>query len=90
MLLRPMTRQAAPAGRQDPVTPADSEGIVGAAVAVHARVRQGPVLVPGEPTAWMVIPVLAGLAVLLVLGLHPPGELTGLITRAAAQLGGAS
>ena len=40
-----------------------------------------------EPSAWMVVPVLAGLAVLLVLGLHPPGELTDLITRGAAQLG---
>jgi hypothetical protein len=36
----------------------------------------------------MVVPVLAGVAVLLVLGVHPPGEITGLITRAAAQLGG--
>jgi hydrogenase-4 component F len=43
----------------------------------------------GEPSAWMVIPVLAGVAVLLVLGVHPPAELTGLITRAAAELGGA-
>ena len=43
----------------------------------------------GEPSAWMVVPVLAGLAVLFLLGVHPPGELTNLITRAAAQLGGA-
>jgi hydrogenase-4 component F len=40
----------------------------------------------GEPSAWMVVPVLAGLAVLLLLGLHPPGELTDLITRGATQL----
>ena len=32
-------------------------------------------------------PGVAGLAVLLLLGLHPPGELTDLITRGAAQLG---
>ncbi len=38
----------------------------------------------------MVVPVLAGIAVLLVLGLHPPGELTQLISRAVAQLGGAA
>jgi hydrogenase-4 component F len=44
---------------------------------------------PGEPSAWMVVPVLAGLAVLFLLGIHPPGELTGLITHAAAQLGAA-
>jgi hydrogenase-4 component F len=43
----------------------------------------------GEPSAWMVVPVLAGVAVLFWLGLHPPGELTTLITRGAAQLGGA-
>ena len=42
---------------------------------------------PGEPSAWMVVPVLAGLAVLFLLGIHPPGELTGLITHAAAELG---
>ncbi len=42
---------------------------------------------PGEPSTWLVVPVLAGLAVLLLLGLHPPGELTDLITRGAAQLG---
>ncbi len=35
----------------------------------------------------MVIPVLAGVAVLFILGLHPPAELTGLISRAVTQLG---
>jgi hypothetical protein len=37
----------------------------------------------------MVVPVLAGLAVLVLLGVHPPAELTRLITQAAAQLRGA-
>ncbi len=41
----------------------------------------------GEPSAWMVVPVAAGIVVLLVLGVHPPAELTGLLTRAAALLG---
>ena len=41
----------------------------------------------GEPSAWMVVPVLAGVAVLFLLGLHPPGELTTLISRAVTQLG---
>jgi hydrogenase-4 component F len=41
-----------------------------------------------EPSAWMVVPVLAGMAVLLVLGVHPPAELTTLITQAVAQLRG--
>jgi hydrogenase-4 component F len=53
--------------------------------------QQAPVERTGtdDGSAWMVVPVLAGLAVLLLLGVHPPGELTNLITRAAAQLGGA-
>jgi hydrogenase-4 component F len=41
----------------------------------------------GEPSAWMVVPVAAGIVALFVLGLHPPGELTGLIARAVTQLG---
>jgi hydrogenase-4 component F len=60
-----------------------------ATVAMQARVRAGGALAPGEPSAWMVVPVLAGLAVLVLLGVHPPGELTNLITQAAAQLRGA-
>ena len=44
-------------------------------------------LTRSEPSAWMVVPVVAGMAALLVLGLHPPGELTGLIARAVTQLG---
>jgi hydrogenase-4 component F len=43
-------------------------------------------LVRGEPSTWMVVPVVAGVAVLFVLGVHPPGELTGLIARAVTQL----
>ena len=35
----------------------------------------------------MVVPVVAGVAVLFVLGMHPPGELTDLIARAVTQLG---
>jgi hydrogenase-4 component F len=52
-----------------------------------ARTSAGQALAVGEPSAWMVVPVLAGLAVLLVLGIHPPGDLTALIARGAAQLG---
>ena len=36
----------------------------------------------------MVIPVLAGIAALLVLGVDPPGHLIALLTRGAAELGG--
>jgi len=52
-----------------------------------ALVRTRPALTRGEPSAWMVVPVIAGVAVLFILGVHPPGELTGLISRAVAQLG---
>jgi hydrogenase-4 component F len=41
----------------------------------------------GEPSAWMVVPMVAGVVVLLILGLHPPSELNGLIARAVTQLG---
>jgi hydrogenase-4 component F len=61
----------------------------GGAVAVGAHGRESGTLTPGEPSAWMVVPVLAGLAVLVLLGVHPPGELTSLITQAAAGLRGA-
>jgi len=70
-------------GRQAALAGAD-----GTAVAVLARAPEGPALARGEPSAWMVVPVVAGLAVLLLLGVHPPGDLTALISRAAAQLGG--
>jgi len=48
--------------------------------------RREPTPDRGEPSAWMVVPVLAGLIALLILGLHPPGELTGLLDRAVAAL----
>ena len=54
-----------------------------------APLRASPALSRGEPSAWMVVPVIAGVAVLFILGLHPPGELTGLISRAVAELGAA-
>jgi hydrogenase-4 component F len=56
-----------------------SGGAAAGAVATLAR---------GEPSVWMVVPVAVGLAALLVLGLHPPGELTGLMARAVTQLRG--
>ncbi len=61
-----------------------------AGATVLERTGTGEALTRGEPSAWMVVPVLAGIALLLVLGLHPPGELTQLISRAVAQLGGAA
>ncbi len=47
-----------------------------------------PALARGEPSAWMVVPVALGVLALLVLGLHPPAELTDLFTRAAGILSG--
>jgi hydrogenase-4 component F len=44
----------------------------------------------GEPSAWMVVPVLAGVIVLLILGLHPPAQLSELLARGAAELQGAA
>jgi hydrogenase-4 component F len=42
----------------------------------------------GEPSVWMVLPALAGVVVLLVLGVHPPADLVSLLDHAAAALGG--
>jgi hydrogenase-4 component F len=50
--------------------------------------RSASQLERGEPSAWMVVPVVAGTLVLFTLGLHPPAELTQLIARAVTQLGG--
>jgi len=51
---------------------------------------QAAALSRGEPSTWMVVPVVAGVVALLVLGVHPPAELTGLLTRAVHQLGAAA
>lgn len=42
----------------------------------------------GEPSAWMVIPVVAGIAALVLLGVHPPAHLSALLVRGAAELRG--
>ena len=41
----------------------------------------------GEPSAWMVVPVVAGALALIVLGVHPPAELNELLARAVSELG---
>lgn len=43
-----------------------------------------------EPSYWMVVPVVLGVAALLLLGLHPPELLQDLLTRGAAELTGAA
>jgi hydrogenase-4 component F len=40
----------------------------------------------GEPSAWMVIPLVAGALALLLLGIHPPPELNELFSRAVLLL----
>jgi hydrogenase-4 component F len=47
----------------------------------------GSAVVRGEPSVWMVAPMVAGVVALLILGVHPPGDLTALLTRGAAELG---
>jgi hydrogenase-4 component F len=44
-------------------------------------------VVRGEVNAWMPVSMVIGLAALLVLGVHPPPQLSGLLERAAAELG---
>ncbi len=51
-------------------------------------VRGEPSADRGEPSVWMGVPVVAGLIALLVLGLHPPGELVGLLDRSVTALRG--
>jgi len=46
-------------------------------------------VVRGEVSAWMVAPMVAGIAALLLLGVHPPADLSDLLTKAAAALQGA-
>jgi hydrogenase-4 component F len=53
-----------------------------------APVPAGNQVARGEPSGWMVVPVAAGALVLLVLGVHPPAELTELFGRAVTLLGG--
>ncbi|MBS4726855.1 NADH dehydrogenase FAD-containing subunit [Mycobacterium sp. SM1] len=45
-----------------------------------------PKLSRGEPSHWMVSPVVAGVLVLLLLGVAPPSELVDLLSRGASEL----
>jgi hydrogenase-4 component F len=42
---------------------------------------------PGEPSRWMVLPMLLGIGALLLLGVYLPEGLSDLLTRAATELG---
>jgi hydrogenase-4 component F len=63
-------------------------GSLSRALLLPAPVTNGTVPVRGEPSRWMVIPVVAGALALLLLGVHPPAELTDLFGRAVTLLGG--
>jgi hydrogenase-4 component F len=56
--------------------------------AVRAEAATVGAVAPGEPSAWMVVPVIAGALALLLLGVHPPGELTDLFSRAIRLFSG--
>ncbi len=66
--------------------------LVGSAAGVERAVSEDAAhhepLQRGEPSVWMVLPVIAGVIALLVLGLHPPTDLVHLLSRGAAELTG--
>lgn len=68
-------------------------GLIAAATRVlfrPATAEYEPPEAVGEPSGWMVIPVVAGVAALVVLGVHPPQAIVGLIEHGATQLSGGS
>jgi hydrogenase-4 component F len=84
---------AGPAGPAAPDTPPAPGPDAGAGALAVLTLRPSATrqdLVRGEPSNWMVVPLIAGVVVLLILGIHPPGELTDLFARAVRSLGGAS
>ncbi len=46
-----------------------------------------PMYHPGEPSGWMVAPMVGGIVILVLLGVHIPGDLAELLRRGAAELG---
>jgi hydrogenase-4 component F len=96
-LLRPARRAQPPEGTLPAASapaPAPELARTGAvaavaAIAAPARVTAPAAVARGEPSAWMVIPVVAGALALLLLGIHPPAELTELFGRAIRLLTGA-
>lgn len=84
------------------VFPADEAGITTASASLSSAAADGRTSdesiakTPDRPTprlgrefsAWLVIPPVLGLAVLVLLGMHPPASLIDLLTRGAVELGG--
>jgi hydrogenase-4 component F len=88
MLMEPPRTDPEPAVAAPAPAPEPDAG-TGALAVVTARpaATAGLAVIRGEPSAWMVIPVMAGVLALLILGVHPPGELTELFARAVRSLG---
>jgi len=85
VLLRPARKSARPAAE---LVPAGAAGPEFKQEARHLAAAE-PGLARGEPSGWMVVPVVAGALVLLLLGVHPPTELNELFARAVRLLSGA-
>jgi hydrogenase-4 component F len=86
MLMLPARQPARPEQRQ--LVTAAAGDRAGARPASAGAASPAQELTRGEPSIWMVVPVAIGAAALLLLGLHPPAELTELFGRAVAILGG--
>ncbi len=63
-------------------------GLAGSVTRVVMLPLAGSAPARGEPSGWMVVPVVVGVLALLLLGLHPPAELTTLFGRAVTLLDG--
>ncbi len=69
--------------RTDPRPPgSDTEPAPGRGQPGHDALRRG------EPSGWMAVPVVAGVLVLLILGVAPPGDLVTLLAQGTAELQG--
>jgi hydrogenase-4 component F len=75
---------AAVSAAESTVVPASEARAVPRGTSAHPAAAP----VRGEPSAWMVVPVAVGVLLLLLLGVHPPAELTELFARAVALLSG--
>jgi hypothetical protein len=75
---------AAVSAAESTVVPASEARAVPGGTSAHPAAAP----VRGEPSAWMVVPVAVGVLLLLLLGVHPPAELTELFARAVALLSG--
>ena len=88
MLMQPAPHAVRPKAATVPVGAGAAAAHPAPRTAAATRAATVRLVSPGEPSAWMVVPVVAGALALLLLGVHPPGELTDLFSRAIRLLGG--